>query len=245
MIRRVVTVAIWLAAWSAGVAGLYWAFLNTPESTTASLGLSAFLALTLLLATAVAVNTSVLLAVGEPLQPSLRGALRRVHWFVAAALPVALIAWLLLRADAWVATRSGEISAWFIASLGWADASPFFLAQRYVSLWLRWVAVPIAGLAVLTACLRHGAAVAVSRRWMRAAWHWRTLAIATTAFVLLIALPWRAAAWRPTGLPPTWVEPTLAGLRLLLVTIAIAVGAAIILVTAARAADDSDATVQN
>lgn len=239
MIGRVAAVAVWLALWCAASGALYWAFLNTPESTIAALAVSGLLILALVAATAIAVNVGVLLALGDPMRASLRGAVRQMHWFVAAALPVVVAVWALLRADGWVAARAGEISAWFIATFGWADASPFFRAQQYVSLWLRWVVVPAAALAALTVLLRHGVREIATPRWIRAAWHWRTLAVATLAFALCIALPWQAASWRPAGLAPTWVEPAAAGLRLILIGTAISVGAAIILVTAVRAADAS------
>jgi hypothetical protein len=112
--------------------------------------------------------------------------------------------------------------------------SALFAAQNYLSVWLRWVLLPVTAIALLAAFLQHGGRGAASFRWIRSAWHWRTLVIATLAFVLLIALPSRAACWSQESLPPTWVQPAVAALRLSLVGVALALGAAVMICAAAR-----------
>jgi hypothetical protein len=231
VIYRTLLVGLWLGGGAAVLAALYWAFLITPESNVLMLAVSALLAILLVATAAVVVNVAVLLALGGSLNESVRSGARRIGWFLVAAVPVALLVWAIMLGDAWVARRSGEISAWFIAQLGWADITPLFTAQSYVSIWLRWVLLPVAALAALASFLQRDAAV--RRRWLRATWHWRTLLVATLAFVLLVALPWRAAFWQPQGLPPTWIEPTVAGIRLAFVATLTALGFAIIVVTTA------------
>jgi hypothetical protein len=80
--------------------------------------------------------------------------------------------------------------------------------------------------------------------WVRAAWHWRTLLVATAAFVLLIWLPSLGASWRPARLPPAWAEPLLAGTRLLLIAVAMLLGAAVAVTAVARGVRDR-AAVRN
>jgi hypothetical protein len=58
--------------------------------------------------------------------------------------------------------------------------------------------------------------------------------IATLAFIVLIALPWRATYWSQENLPPTWVQPTVAALRLSVVGVALALGAAVMIFATAR-----------
>ncbi len=230
MIRRGALIALWLLLGSAAMVGLFWAFLNTPESNALTLTLSAILVLTMVIVCGVVVNAAVLLANGVSFGASVTTGVRRIVWFLAAALPAAILIWAVLRADDWVARHSGEISAWFIARFGWSDVSALFRTQEYLSIWLRWVLLPVTALAALAAMLKVGSAA--SRHWLRAAWHWRPLLIATIAFVVLIALPWRAASWRPQNLPASWVEPAFAGLRLGLIAIATATGASVMLVAA-------------
>jgi hypothetical protein len=242
VIRRTVVVALWIGAGAALLAALFWGFINTPESNASMLAVSALLAIAIVAAAAVVVNVAVLLALGGSFNASLRSGARRIGWSLVAAAPLALLVWTVTLADAWVAQRSGEISAWFIARFGWADITPLFAAQRVLSTWLRWVFLPVAALAALSSFLTTDAAA--RRRWVHATWHWRTLLVATLAFGLLVVLPWRAAFWRPVGLPPTWVEPAAAGLRLALVAALIALGLAIIIVTTARQAMRGSAHVK-
>jgi hypothetical protein len=233
MILRTLLIALWLAAGAAVLAGLYWLFLNTPESNVLMLTASAVLMVLMVLIAALVANVAVLLALGEALRTSIPSGARRIGWFMVAAVPVALLIWAINMGDAWVARRSGEISAWFIAQFGWADISPLFAFERYVSAWLRWVLLPVAALAALASLLRRGTD-GPRRRWLAATWHWRTLLIATLAFAILVALPWQAASWQPRGLPPTWIEPTVAALRLAMVAVLIAIGYAVIVMTATR-----------
>jgi hypothetical protein len=233
MIRRTLLIAVWLAIGAAVLAGLYWLFLNTPESNVLMLIASAVLVTLIVMIAAVVANVAVLLALGGTLKTSIPSGARRSGWFIVAAVPVALLIWIISMGDAWVARRSGEISAWFIAQFGWADISPLFAAHRYLSAWLRWVMLPVAALAALASLLHRGDGEP-RRRWLAPAWHWRTLLMATLAFVALVVLPWQAASWQPQGLPPTWIQPTVAAIRLATVAALIALGFAIIVMTVTR-----------
>lgn len=191
------------------------------------LGVSAALALLMLVALAVGVNTAVLLMQGMRLGVSLGTAVRRIHWFVVASLPIALAWWLLAQADAWVSSHAGEINAWLIARFGWSDISRLFQAHAWISRWIRWVMVPVASLSLLATLLGHDRRAAAQERWLRRAWHWRTLGLASLVFVVLMVLPWKLAAWQP-ALPATWVQPAVAALRLGVVTMLWSIGAAVL-----------------
>jgi hypothetical protein len=213
---------------------LYWGFLNTPEANLVMLTLSAVLVLLMIVVGAVVVNVAILLALGSPVRSSVATGARWSVAVVIACLAVLPLVWMINRGDAWVASRSGEISAWFIAKVGWADITPLFQTQMYLSVWLRWVLLPVTVLAALAVWLQHGGRAIGRARWLRAAWHWRTLVIATLTFVVLIAYPWRVATWRPQGLPATWIEPALAAVRLSAIAASMAVGAAVVIMTVAR-----------
>lgn len=237
MIRRVLVVALWLACGGAVIGGFYWLFLGTPESSTLMLAVSAVLLIAMGFIAAVVGNAGLLLAFGESPIASVKRATRYAYWFL---LPLAVVVLGVVATryvDGWLARASGEIGAWFIATFDWADVTFVFRAAAYLSEWLRWVFVPLAALAVLAAVLRRGGRVLTSTRWVRAAWGWRTVLIATAVYVLCFALPWLLASWRPEELPPTWVEPALAGLKLFLVGAAMAIGAAVVVVVVARAVE--------
>jgi hypothetical protein len=183
-------------------------------------------------------NVAVLLALGDSLRASVIRGTRKAGWFVAIAVPAVALVWAINLGDQWATRRAGEISAWFIAQLGWSDLTALFTAQRYLSVWLRWVFVPVAVVAALAATFNRTDHEA--RRWLRTTWHWRTLLIATVTFVAFIVLPWRAAFWPLEGLPPTWIQPTIAGARLAVVALLIVLGfAVIVVVTAQRTAQVS------
>jgi hypothetical protein len=235
MIRRVLEIAAWLAATSLATFALYWAFLNTPESRALTLVLSGASIALMVIVIAVAGSATLLLALGESRGASVRHGVRGAHWFAIAAALVVIAASAIMRGDNWIARYSGEISAWFIIKFNWANVTPLFRIETYVSRWLRWVLVPAAALTAVASVLLSGTRALASTNWIRAAWRWQTLTVATAAYVFLIDLPWRLATWQPPGLPPTWVQPALAGARLLVVAIAAVLGGAIIVMATAHA----------
>jgi hypothetical protein len=232
MIRTTVRVAVWLAVGTSMVALLYWAFLQTPESNALTLATSAGLLVALVFATGVFANAAVLLAAGLPLTAAGRRAAGGVLWFAIAVMPFVLAWWIVGRADAWVALHSGSINAWLIARMGWADAEWLFRAIVWTSRWLLWVVAPLASIALL-ASLLHNRRALHGGTWIRRAWHWRTVMIASGVFVLLVALPWQLVYWRP-DLPPTWVQPVVAGLRLGTVAVSWLLAGALVIVLAVR-----------
>lgn len=244
MIRGLVSTVMWLFACAIVGGGLYWALLNTPDSNVLMLAGSALLAVAILLVCAVAVSGAVLLTRNDGWWRGLaRSAVIGLPWFVLALVPILLIAWLTGRADAWLMSKSGEISAWFIARFDWVDVSWLVIGAHFVLAWLQWVAGPWLGLTLFAVAVdpaRNTAAsperrpTALALRWISSACRWRPLALVTLWFLLLLALPWHLARWRPTGLPPTWIEPALAAARLLVVAALMTIGAALIVRAAVR-----------
>jgi hypothetical protein len=226
MIARVVRLTVWLGLGAALLSGVYWLFLSTPETNALALGASVVLLLLLLVLTALVVNAAVLIGGGASIGGSIAKGLRGTLWFILTLIPLGIAWWGLTAGQAWVVEHSGEINAWFIARFGWADIGALMTAEAWAVRWLGWVVVPLAAVSLLAALLHDGAR-GVGGPWLRRAWHWRTLAMATIVLVLFFVLPWRLTTWRP-AVPPTWVEPTVAGLRLFAAVLLWSFGAALL-----------------
>lgn len=229
MRRPLVVSVAWLAAGQALIAALYWTFLHTPESNVWMLGASALLVLLMLMTASLAATGA--LDAWRPPAPIGRSAWRgltHLPAFLVALAAGAAIWWLAARGDAWVAARSGEISAWFIATFDREDASMFFGGVQALVFWVQWVVAPVAALGVLAAILGGGPAALVRAPWVRRAFAPRRLALATLWVVVLVALPLQLLGWRMSGLPPTWVEPAVVGARLILVGLTATVGWALV-----------------
>ena len=226
MIARALALTVWLGLGAVVLSGVYWLFLNTPETNAMTLGTSVLLLIVLLVLSATVVNAAVLMARGVGWLASMAKGLRGLSWFLAISVPLIGI-WLALTAgQAWVTDHSGEINAWFIARFGMADIRTLLAAESWIVRWLGWVVAPLAAVSLLAACLEHGWR-GFADGWLRRAWHWRTLALATLVFVLFFVLPWRLTEWRPE-VPATWVEPTVAALRLVAALLLWSFGAALL-----------------
>jgi hypothetical protein len=231
VIRRTFAVGVVLAAGSLIAAALYWLLLNTPESNALMLVASLVIVLALVAVVAVTVNGAVLSAHCASFGTALVAGARGIGWFLVAMAPLVAGWWVIGRGDDWIARHQSEIQAWFIARFDWADITRLLQAELWVSRWLRWAVLPMASLSLLSALLIRSR----PSGWLRHASHWRTLLVATAVFVLLFALPWQLTRWRPE-LPPTWVEPAIAGLRLGLVFLFGLLGAAVMIIASAGSA---------
>ena len=231
MIGRTVRITLWVLGGTSALTALYWLLLNTPETNALTLSASAMLLLALLVLSAIVVNTAVLMSRGSALGAAVGRGARGTPWFIAVLVPLGVAWWAITAADTWVSSHAGEINAWFIARFGWADISRLLQAAAWFLRWLGWVVAPLAALSLLAALLDHGASGVTRDGWLRRAWHWRTLLVATVIFAGLIVAPWQIAEWRP-ALPATWVEPTVAALRLLVVAVLWSAGAALLITLA-------------
>lgn len=231
MIRRALGVSFVLGVGSVIAAPVYWLLLSTPDSNVIMLGASAVLVLALLAVVAITINLAVLLARGASARAALAVASRGTGWFLLAVLPLLLGWWAIGRGDEWIVSRQGQINAWFIAQFGWADISRLLQAEVWTSRWIRWAVLPVVSLSLLAALLTREVG---HKEWLRRAWHWRTLLVATIAFVLLFALPWQLTTWRPQ-ISPRWLEPAAAGLRLGVVFLLGLLGAAVMIIASVGA----------
>ncbi len=239
--RRLVELALWLVVSAGGAAGLFWLFLGTPESSVPMLLTSAALLVAMLVLVAITGTAIILRAIGHPRRESLLRAWPRAPWFVVIALVAVAASWALMAADARIDESSGEISAWLLSTFNWTDPTPMFRTWSVFSLWVRWVVIPVLGLAALTRAIEHGWRALASWGWVCAAAHWRTLLVATLSSLVLLGLPWRSTVlWQPPTMLPLWLEVPAAAGRLGAIALVMALGASLIIVVTAKATVESE-----
>ena len=203
---RLLLVASWILTGAALTAAVYWGFLNTPESTVWALMVSAVLALLALAVIGFTAAGAITMWSGASIG-GVKSALRSIPGVVPAALVVLLIWWIAQRGETWIAMRSGQINAWFIARFGWDDMSWLFTAIGIVADWFRWVIAALLALSLMAGFVAIGWRALAQPAWVRRALRPRAVAGATLWFGALIALPWLyLVPWRPQGLPPTSIE---------------------------------------
>ena len=241
MMRALGVSVAWILTGALIGSGLFWAFLNTPESTVFMLGVSLLLVL-LLYATGAIVTSGAIAGWAS----GWRG--RRVANTalagIPAALPPVLLAlaawWLIGRGLGWWAAHSGEISAWFIATVNWSDVTPLLNGVRLAGEWLRLVVVPFAALVWLAELLSRGWRPLVNRAAMAHALSPLRLVLVTLLFVTTLWAPITYGAyWMPRGLPPTWVEPAVAIGKFAAMALVGAAGLSLIVRLASREAPPS------
>ena len=232
---RLALATIWILAGSALTAGVYWAFLITPESTIWTLMVSAALALVALALVGLTASGAIAMWWHGASVTSLRRAATSIPGVVPAALIVLLVWWLANGAETWIAMRSGQISAWFIARFGWDDMSWLFAAVGYVADWFRWVLAALLALSLMAGFVAIGWRALTQAAWFRRALRPRAIAAATLWFGALIALPWiYLVPWRPASLPPTSIEFAFIVAKLSIAAILFAIGAALMVYEASR-----------
>jgi hypothetical protein len=232
---RLALATLWILTGSALTAGLYWGFLNTPESTVWMLMVSALLAVVALAMAGVTTSGAITIWSHGASLSGLGRAVRSSSSVIPAALLMVLVWWLAERAETWIALRAGQISAVFIARFGIADVSRLFTATHYVANWFRWVMSPLLALSLMAGMSAIGWAALAQAAWLRRALHPRALAMSTVWFVVLMALPWiYLVPWRPKGLPASSVEFAFIVAKLSLTAILFAIGAALITYEATR-----------
>jgi len=232
---RLALATIWILVGSALTAGVYWAFLMTPESTIWTLMVSAALALFALALAGLTATGAIAMWWHGASAASFRSAATSIPGVVPAALIVILVWWLANRVEIWIAMRSGQINAWFIARFGWDDMSWLFATVGYVADWFRWVFAALLALSLMAGFVTIGWRALRQAAWFRRALRPRAIAAATMWFVGLIALPWLyLVPWRPASLPPTSIEFAFIVAKLSLAAILFAIGAALMAYEASR-----------
>lgn len=240
--HRLARATLWLAGAHLVLGGLYWALLTTPETNPLTLALSAVLVVLLAAAMTVAVVGASRLADGAAWRTLFAGASRLIPAGVTGLVLAAVLLWLASSIDRWTSDQEGAIRATLIARIGWQDATPLFTLVQWMLWWLRLVVTPVIGSAAAVAVMRSGLPALGRTDWVRAALGLRALGLATAAAFLLIRVPWSAVAWRPTGLPPSWMEPTAAALKLGAIVVGMSAGWAVLIGAATRASSAASST---
>lgn len=226
---RFLLATAWVLLGAALTAGVYWGFLITPESTIWTLMLSAVLAIVALAMAGLTANGTIAIVSGGVSAAGMTRALKAVPAVIPAALIVLLVWWMTARLESWVAMRHGPISAWFIAQFGWDDTTWLFTTIRYVAQWFRWVITALLVLSLMAGIVASGWRALGQTAWVRRALHPRAIAVATLAFVLLVALPWiYLVPWRPKNLPASSVEFVFIAAKLSLAALLCGIGAALV-----------------
>lgn len=234
---KLVIVTAWILFGAAATAGAYWGFLNTPESSALALALSAGLVALTMVLLSITINGAIALWVNGPSSMALRRSLTRVPAVFPALLVFAVFWWLAYRVDTWVALRSGEINAWFIATLGWGDVAWFFTAVRCFTTWLRWVVGGLLAISLMAGVAAAGWRAAARLQWLRRGVRLRSLAAATLWFATLIVLPWiYLVPWRPGWVPPSAAELAFIAAKLSIAAVLMAAGAALMIYEVTRLA---------
>jgi hypothetical protein len=212
--------------------GIYWGFLNVPESNVLMLIVSALLAL-LLVTGAGVIDTTGLLMLRSGDDWTWRTALRRsvgaLPAFVAALALWLIVGWICGRLLRYHEAHSGELDAWFIATLNWTRIA---WLHRTID-WLLHIVQFVIGTSLAITLLATAAAGtladAVHPRWMRRALSPVQLLIVAVAFYGLIYLPWQAVYWRPASLPATTLEVAFALAKLTILGLLMHIGWTLIL----------------
>lgn len=227
---RLVAVTLWILAGAALTGGAYWSFLITPESTVWMLAVSAVLLLTALFLVSLTIGGAIIGWRDGVSSRLLRSAIAAVPAVIPAALLVAIIWWLTGSATDRITVYSGQINAWFIATLGWDDVWWLFSGVAWLAAWLKWVVAPILALAMMGRVIAEGWRALAGLAWQRHALAPVTLAVATLLFAVLVAAPWiYLAPWRPANLPATTIELMFIIAKLKITAVLMATGVALII----------------
>lgn len=232
---KLLLVTTWILFGAAATGGAYWGFLNTPESTVFTIASSVLLVLLTMALLAMTINGAILLWVNGPSARALKRSFKVIPAIVPALLVFALFWWLAYRIDTWVALRSGEINAWFIATFGWDNISWLFTSIRFFTAWMRWVLGALLAVSLMGGLAVVGWRAATRAQWLRRALRPRALALATLWFVVLIVLPWLyLVPWRPNWVPPTGAELAFIVGKLSIAAILMAIGVALMIYEVTR-----------
>ena len=221
MTRRLPLIAGWLIAGHAAAAGLFWALLQVPESSSLMLVISATLALLAVLAVAWTVGGA--LAAWRPEATPGRAMARgfgHLAAVVLGALVFALVWWLTEKGAIWHAQYGGQLDAWIIARTGKSETARLHSAIFWLLWFLRWGLGLTIALSLAAWAVRDGVRALGSVRWLASALNplrW----LGVTALVGLgIALPWHHVYWRPAKIS-IGVEPWFVAAKLALIVVVV------------------------
>jgi hypothetical protein len=236
-VARIVVVALWLFGGHAALGGLYWGFLNVPESNVLMLLLSALLALLLVIGAGVIDTTGLLLLRSGDWtwRTALGRSVRMLPAFVAAFALWLFVRWVCVRLLRYHEAHSGELDAWFIATFNWTRITWLHRTIDWLLHIIQFAVGTSLAITLLATAAAGSIADAVHPRWMRRALSPMQLAIIAVAFYGLIYAPWQAVYWRPASLPATAVEVAFALTKLTLLGLVMHIGWTLILWSPHRA----------
>jgi len=227
MTRRLVLVALWLCAGHLAWLALFWGLLQVPESSLWTLGLSGIIALLLVaLGGAIHAGASAAWQV-DGFAAGVRAGAGRLHAAIAAGLVFGAIWWTTAELMAWHGEISGQIDAIYIARTGRAGTGWIHAAIFWGAMFVRWSLGLTLAASLLAALVGDGTS-AHGRAVTRAALSPRHFLAVTFWLVLLVAIPWQLASWRPARLGVA-AEPWLVAAKLTLVALAMSTGWALVL----------------
>jgi hypothetical protein len=237
-LARIVMVALWLFAGHAALGGLYWGFLNVPESNVLMLIVSALLALLLVIGAGIVETTGLLwLRADWTFRAALKRSVRALPAFLAALALWLVVRWICHRLLRYHEAHSGELDAWFIATFNWTRITWL----HHTIDWLLHIVQFVIGTSLAVTLLATAAAGAIADaihpRWMRRAISPLQLAIIAVAFYGLIFLPWQAVYWRPASLPASAAEVVFALAKLTTLALVMHIGWSLILWAPQRETD--------
>ncbi len=227
MTRRLALVASWLCAGHAAWLALFWGLLQVPESSLWALGLSAAIAL-LLVALGAAIHAGASAAwQADWFAAGLGAGVSRLHAALAAGLVFGAIWWMTAALMAWHTGVSGQIDAIYIARTGRAGTGWIHAAIFWGVMFVRWSVGLTLAVSLLAALVADGTS-ASGRAVARTALSPRHFLAVTFWLVLLVAIPWHLASWRPARVGVA-AEPWLVAARLAAVALAMSTGWALVL----------------
>jgi hypothetical protein len=231
---RTRAIVAWLATGHLLLAGLYWLLLQVPESNVWMLASSAAIVVATVLLGGIIQSTAVLAwTSSEPMSAALTTGVRR-GWLVVLPLAVFGCAWWLTgTAEGWLARHVGQIDAWIIATFGWTKTAGLHTGMAWVIAFVRYGIGTSLAVALLATLARQGLRGAASP-WLRRGLAWKPLAIVSAVLFVGVWGPWQAAYWRPASLPPTWVQPAFAAVKLFVMYFVGNLAWAVVLRTASR-----------
>jgi len=235
--RRFLSTVVWLAVGHAALGVVFWVFLQVPESNVLMLAASLLLVMAMIFVLGCVEAFGVARAQSEKRLLAAAGrAARRAPLVVLPLAGFAIIFWLTGVAGNWLTGHAGEIDAWIIATTGWTRTAGLHAALGWLLAFVCFgVGISLA-VSQFAALVVDGPQAAGRTAWLRRGFGWRQLVVTALAVLVGIWLPWKAAYWRPTSLPPTWVEPAFAAAKLAVLFLIANVAWTVILWTAAREA---------
>lgn len=234
MKTRSIALVSWLVVGHAVIGGLYWLLLQVPESNALMLAASALIAICIVIDLGI-VNMLPprAAAVGEPMGRALRAVMPRAWLVVFPLLVFGFFWWLSGIGDDWSSAHAGEMDAWIIAKLGWTSTAWLHKTIDIVLSGVRYV-LGLALAASLLSALAIDEVKGLTGGWIGNGLRWRFLLMVAAAAIVGFALPSFALYWRPASLPPTWMQPAFASVKLFVLFVVANAAWAFILLKARR-----------